>query len=108
MVNNLAPPTCNDVTQLATHVTKAFDATMRNCEEALAHMLPSNFVHLREMDKIAVINHSMGSGIVLRNAMQTLRQWRNAAVHERGSWRQPPTTSQVGMVVETVMVSIPH
>jgi hypothetical protein len=103
LVNSLSV-TCTEATQLATDVTRAFDSTMRNLEEALGHILPTDFCRLQEMEKIELIITTMGSGQELRSAMTTLRKWRNGAVHQRGNWRQPPSRWQVGQVLETIQV----
>ena len=61
--------------------------------------LPAEFSERDKINALAPRSHCP----TLRGHAHMLRGWRNAAVHERSKWRQPPSDADVSHVIQGVM-----
>jgi len=104
-LHNLAVSDGGDASlaRLQRHVSEAFDLMMLRLERKYAEEgLPPLPAELSERDKINALAPRSHCP-TLRGHAHMLRGWRNAAVHERSKWRQPPSDADVSHVIQGVM-----
>jgi len=86
-------------------VTKAYDSMMVRLERVYAAQghapLPAGEQELRKIDLLAPRHLGRLNGLA-----HTLRQWWNAAKHQRDQWPHPPSDKEVQRLVREVIVEL--